>query len=150
MPKIRMKRIADAIIGFEERYNDKIASIFTPIRSDGLVLTKSQVKVLFLLYHRSDQTATELGEATDMTKASLTGILDALEREGLARRQSDSEDRRRQRVSLTAAGAELCDRKARELDARLEERFAALSEEDRALFVEHLAAAARLLDKLED
>lgn len=145
-----MKEIADAILGFEEQYNDKIASVFSPIKTEGLLVTKSQAKVLFLLHHRPAQTATELGDAVGMTKASLTGILDALEAAGLARRAADSEDRRRSLVSLTKAGDELCERKSRELDEKLDRRLAGLSEGQRADFVRHLSSAAALLSKLED
>jgi DNA-binding MarR family transcriptional regulator len=150
MPKVRMKEIADAILDFEEQYNDKIASLFRPVRGEGPILTRSQVKVLFMLLHRSAQTATELGEGLDMTKASLTGILDALEAAGLAKRSSDSEDRRRSKVTLTAAGCKLCEEKAREMDAKLEARFAQFTEAERAEFVRQLRSASQLLKKLED
>jgi DNA-binding MarR family transcriptional regulator len=150
MPKIPMKEIADTILDFEEQYNDKIASIFRPAREEKQPLTKSQVKVLFMLVHRPEQTATELGDALNMTKASLTGIIDALEAEGLAKRSSDSEDRRRMKVTLTAAGCKLCDAKAREIDAKLELRFASFSEAERVDFVRQLRSAAQLLKKVED
>lgn len=150
MSKLRIHEIAEAILDFEHLYNDKIASLFRPVRGGGLSLTKSQSKVLFTLSHCEDQTATELGEGMNMTKASLTGILDALEAAGLARRTGDSSDRRRFRVSLTSAGRKLCDRCSHEIDAALEERFALLSEAERADFARHLASASALLKKLED
>jgi Transcriptional regulators len=150
MPAVKPKEMADAIIGFEEQYNERLAPLFTPIRWETLALTKSQAKTMFFLQSRPAQTATELGEAMCMTKASLTGILDVLEREGLARREADSEDRRRFRVSLTAAGRRLCERKARELDAKLSSRFASIPERERADFVRHLEAATGILKKLED
>ena len=150
MPKVRMKEIADAILEFEEQYNDKIASLFRHSRGEKHPLTRSQVKVLFMLVHRPEQTATALGDAMDMTKASLTGIIDALEAKGLAKRSSDSDDRRRMKVTLTAAGRKLCDAKAREMDDKLESRFASFSEAERVDFVRQLRSAGQLLKKLED
>jgi DNA-binding MarR family transcriptional regulator len=150
MPKVRTNEIADAILDFDEQYNDKIASIFRPARGKKHPLTRSQVKVLFMLVHRPEQTATELGDAMNMTKASLTGIIDALEAEGLAKRSSDSEDRRRMKVMLTAAGCKLCDVKAREMEAKLESRFASFSEAERVEFIRQLRSTAQLLKKLED
>ena len=41
---------------------------------------------------------------------TVTGLLDGLEAAGLLRRERDAADRRRLRVSLTAAGRELADR----------------------------------------
>lgn len=150
MAEVRLKEIADAILAFEEQYNEKLASIFTPIRWEKLALTKSQVKAMFLLFNRPEQTATELGEAMCMTKASLTGILDVLEAENLARRSGDASDRRRLLVSLTATGRRICEQKAREMDAKLGSRFTAFSQAERADFVRCLGEAAALLKKLED
>jgi DNA-binding MarR family transcriptional regulator len=150
MPAVKPKEMADAIIGFEERYNEKLAGLFTPIRGKGLTITRSQAKALFFLQSRPAQTATELGEAMCMTKASLTGILDVLEREGLARREADSGDRRCSRVSLTAAGLRICERKARELDAKLSSRFASLPDSEIRAFVRYLEAATAILGRLED
>jgi DNA-binding MarR family transcriptional regulator len=150
VPSIEKQDIAEAILQFEEQFNEKISPLFTPLRGKGYTLTKSQAKVLFMLFHRPDQTATELGEALGKTKASLTGILDALEDANLAKRSSDSEDRRRSRVSLTAAGRKFCEAKSREMDARIEARFSSFSKDERATLVRHLREAATLLEKLED
>jgi DNA-binding MarR family transcriptional regulator len=149
MAEVGVKEIAKAIFAFEEQYNEKLASLFTPIRGEDLALTRSQVKAMFALLGRPGQTATELGEAMRMTKASLTGILDALEAEGLVQRSDDESDRRRSLASLTAAGRKLCERKARELDAELGSRFASLSPAERSDFARCLVEAAAYLRKLE-
>jgi MarR family transcriptional regulator, negative regulator of the multidrug operon emrRAB len=150
VPPIEKKDIAKAILQFEEQFNEKISPLFTPLREKGFTLTKSQAKVLFMLLHRPDQTATELGEALGKTKASLTGILDALEGANLAKRNCDSEDRRRSRVSLTPAGRKFCEAKSRGMDARVEARFSSFSEDERAALVRHFREATALLAKLED
>jgi MarR family transcriptional regulator, lower aerobic nicotinate degradation pathway regulator len=150
MPPINKQDIAKSILQFEKQFNEKIAPLFTPLRGEGFAVTKSQAKVLFSLFHRPDQTATELGEALGRTKASLTGILDALELWNLAKRNCDSEDRRRSRVSLTPKGRKFCEAKSREMDARMEARFASFSEEERAALVRSIREATALLEKLED
>jgi DNA-binding MarR family transcriptional regulator len=147
---VRPREIAGAILDFEEQYNERLAPIFKPARGDSPSLTKSQAKAMFLLFGRPGQTATELGDAMSMTKASLTGILDALEAEGLARREADPSDRRRALASLTAAGRRLCERRIREADGRIEARFAPLSPAERAELVRHFCAATALLKRLED
>jgi DNA-binding MarR family transcriptional regulator len=140
--------ISRAILAFEEQFNEKLTSLYTPIKGEELALTRSQVKAMFVLYNRPGQTATELGEAMSMTKASLSGILDALEAAGLVLRSGDENDRRRALVSLTASGRTLCERKARELSSALEERFAPLSRAEREDFVRCLADATALLKRM--
>lgn len=46
----------------------------------------------------------ELAERVGVTRATMTGVLDGLERESLVARRPDPADRRRQRVELTEAG----------------------------------------------
>ena len=55
-------------------------------------------------------TAAELAEDTGVTRATVSGLLDGLEKEGLVERQMDSEDRRVVRVHLTPEGAALLDK----------------------------------------
>ena len=150
MHKIRMREIAVAILEFEEQFNAKVTPLFEPERDEERRLTRSQVKALFLLYGGMARTGTELGSALGMTRASLTGILDALETAGLAARERDGADRRRAIVSLTSTGREFCARKARQMDAKLERRFEALSEAERSEFIRCLEGAATLLRRLED
>jgi DNA-binding MarR family transcriptional regulator len=149
MAEAGTKEIAKAILAFEEQYNEKLASLFTAMKGEGLELTRSQVKAMYMLLGRPGQTPTELGEAMRMTKASLTGILDVLEAEGLVRRAEDESDRRRSPAYLTAAGRKLCERNVRELDAKLGSRFAALSPAERSDFARCLVEAAAYLRKLE-
>jgi MarR family transcriptional regulator, organic hydroperoxide resistance regulator len=146
---VKPKEIAGAILGFEEQFNEKLAPIFKPARGDRPPLTKSQAKAMYVLFGRQGQTATELGEAMSMTKASLTGILDALEAEGIARREADPGDRRRVLASLTAAGRRHCERRIREADAMIETRFAPLSQAERSDFVRYVVGATEILKRLE-
>lgn len=150
MPIGSIHEVAEALFEFEPQFNDKIATLIVPARNEKLALTRSQFKALILLMFGPGRTATELGEALGMTKASLTGILDVLESLGLAARKSDPEDRRKARLYLTAAGRKLCEGKKKEFDAKLEARLATLSDADRAALARHLAAAASILKKLEE
>ncbi len=55
-------------------------------------------------------TAAELSDDTGVTRATITGLLDGLEREGLIERRTDSEDRRAVRVHLTPLGSALLEK----------------------------------------
>jgi DNA-binding MarR family transcriptional regulator len=140
--------VAKSLVDFMPHFNDKLASLFPPSTRAIGTLSKSQVRVLMLLRKRSGQTATELGEGLNMTKASLTGILDELESKGLAERSADPEDRRKFRLGLTGSGRKTADAIARELDKVLEARIAPLSARDRVALARHLAAATDILAKL--
>jgi DNA-binding MarR family transcriptional regulator len=103
---------------------------------------------LMLLKDRPGQTATELGEGLNMTKASLTGILDELELKKLVRREADAEDRRKSRLSLTDKGRKSAEALSGELQALLAARLAPLAEAEREALARHLSAAQALLSKL--
>jgi len=49
-------------------------------------------------------TPAELAEKAGVTRATMTGLIDTLERDGLVKREPDPEDRRRMLVQLTAPG----------------------------------------------
>jgi MarR family transcriptional regulator, organic hydroperoxide resistance regulator len=63
--------------------------------------------VLFILWHGTDVTQAELPKLVDIDKATLTPIIDALERERLIQRRQDPVDRRRNNLFLTPRGREL-------------------------------------------
>ena len=87
-------------------------------------------------------TAAELAEDTGVTRATVSGLLDGLEKEGLLERRMDSEDRRVVRVHLTPEGAALLD-KVRPVYCRwFSSVVDTLSEEERS----HLVS---LLEKIQ-
>jgi DNA-binding MarR family transcriptional regulator len=70
-------------------------------------ITPSQYAVMRALYERSGQTGAEISATLFIDSATLTGILDRLERAGLIARHSDGEDRRVNRLELTEQGGAL-------------------------------------------
>lgn len=74
-------------------------------------LTEAQFNVLFSLkYKERDVTQSDLGERLVVTRASVTSVLDRLERKGLVRRETVEGNRRIYHVNLTAAGNTLIDK----------------------------------------
>jgi DNA-binding MarR family transcriptional regulator len=63
--------------------------------------------VLFVLWHNGSVTQSELPKLVDIDKATLTPIIDTLERAGLIERRQDAVDRRRNNLLLTAKGCSL-------------------------------------------
>ena len=78
--------------------------------------------LLFLLHGQSGGLSPhELAERAGVTRATVTGLLDGLERDGFLRREADEVDRRRVRVLLSAKGQGHCDeavRRAHAMDRR--------------------------------
>jgi DNA-binding MarR family transcriptional regulator len=85
----------------------------------------------------------EIGERRLVTRGTVTGLLDSLERAGLVRRRPHPEDRRRVHVELTPAGRALLARAAPTLFAEEARIAAALPRRDREALV-------RLLGRLQE
>jgi len=67
-------------------------------------LTPPQYFMLTLLWARDGQPFKDLAAAGGYTRATITGIVDTLEKKGLVTRQPNPNDRRSLLVKLTAAG----------------------------------------------
>lgn len=70
----------------------------------GLGLTPAQARVLVMLHLHGPQTQHALAGLTEVEPSTLVSTLDVLEREGLARRGANPQDRRAYLVALTAKG----------------------------------------------
>lgn len=113
---------AEILSKFAERYPDadihKVLQFLTVLRigSDlslmldnflaGYGLLQGRWWVLILLMREADLTTTPsiLASKAGVSRATMTGLLDGLEREGLVSRVADKHDRRRLAIQLTAAG----------------------------------------------
>jgi DNA-binding MarR family transcriptional regulator len=82
---------------------------------------------------------TTLSERLLVTTASMTSLLDTLERRGLVARRPDPHDRRKQLISLTPAGRALVDKILPEIVALQTAIMAGLSESDQLHLLQSLA-----------
>ena len=97
-------------------------------------LTPQHHAVLSLLDEGTRETQGEIADTLGYDRSHLVGLLDELEEKGFVERQRDPADRRRQLVSLTAAGKEMLS-ELRMIAKRVEKEFLAPldAEEKRAL-----------------
>ena len=82
-------------------------AVADPIRLhfwDNRGLTMTQLRLMYLLYQRDEQTITELAEQMHVRKPTITGLTDRLIKHKLIRRLDDPADRRVVRISLTKDG----------------------------------------------
>jgi len=80
-------------------------------------------------------TPAELAERAGCTRATMTGLIDTLERDALVKRTPDADDRRMMTVCLTPKGTELLHRMLPGHFKRLAKLMACLSEAERKTLV---------------
>lgn len=93
-------------------------------------VTHAQSGILLLLASGKYLTAADLVRETYIDAASMTRMLDRLQRNGLIERLPHADDRRQMRLSLTDAGAALAQRLPAIMVGVLNARFAGFSPEE--------------------
>jgi DNA-binding MarR family transcriptional regulator len=96
--------------------------------------------VLILLMREENLTASPsvLADKAGVTRATMTGLLDSLERSSLIERIANPDDRRMLNVKLTEKGQQRLDEVMPDYYARVAQVMHDLSEKDRALLIEML------------
>ena len=84
--------------------------ITNSLLAEGIKVTLGQAGVLFILRQNDGQTMTELSKILGVKNATLTGLIDRLERSAFVTRRASKNDRRSIRIYITTEGAEECDR----------------------------------------
>ncbi|MEA3191136.1 MAG: hypothetical protein QOD77_1718 [Thermoplasmata archaeon] len=96
-------------------------------------ITPAQSRVVWFLYEYGELPLGRLAELEGATAANLTGVMNRLEREGLARRRKDDADKRVSLVSLTAQGRARAKRARAAVEAGMAELFRGVPEDDLAV-----------------
>jgi len=108
----------------------------------GLSVGRFSLVTILHRYSESELTPSDLAQRAGVTSATVTGLLDGLEEDGLVERKAHSTDRRRVALQLTAAGKAFIARLIPAYAPRLSALASGLSEKERRQFL-------RLLDKIE-
>jgi DNA-binding MarR family transcriptional regulator len=119
-PTDRMASLSERIraLGNDLRYNLAFHVLYTGVLMDkylesetrklGSGRSRAQLRVLFVLViHAGRLRPSELASMLMVSKQTVGGLIDALEREGLIVRESTAEDRRARAVRITDAGVQL-------------------------------------------
>jgi DNA-binding MarR family transcriptional regulator len=96
-------------------------------------LSEGRFVVLIMLHTTAggEMCCSDIAESTGVSRATVTGLLDGLERDGLIRRVDYPEDRRRITVALTANGRRLLDELLPDHLCRIESVMANLTKSER-------------------
>jgi DNA-binding MarR family transcriptional regulator len=97
----------------------------------GLLQGRWWVLILLMREESLTLTPSALAEKAGVTRATMTGLIDGLERDGLVERLMDKRDRRSVFVKLTSAGQEKLDQVMPDYYSRLRRCMSGLTEEDR-------------------
>jgi DNA-binding MarR family transcriptional regulator len=111
-------------------------------------LSATEVRALFQLDREAEVSAGCLARQADVSPASMTAMLDHLEKDGMVSRRRSETDRRQVIVSLTDEGRELLARKREVWDARWRELTDRHSEAELAAAAAVMHDIAALLDTI--
>ncbi len=100
---------------------------------EALGLYRGQPPLLRVLWETEGLTQTDLAERMQIAPATLTRMIQRMERAGFLRRQSDPVDQRISRVFLTEAGCAIQNQVEQTLQRMEDETFAGFTEEERGL-----------------
>lgn len=98
--------------------------------------------------HGGEKSPSRLAASLGVSRATVTGLVDGLEREGLVARRPSTEDGRGNVVILTARGADKLRDLAPEHFSRMEGLVGGLSPEERTTFLDLLARVVAGVDSL--
>jgi DNA-binding MarR family transcriptional regulator len=90
------------------------------------------------------RTLSALAEVEQVKAPTMTRIVDALERSGLAQRQADADDRRKLSIAATAAGVRLMQQGRLRRVKALAQLLAGLNRNEQAMLDEAVTLLARL------
>jgi DNA-binding MarR family transcriptional regulator len=97
-------------LGYLSRYAHRafVKALARELEPHGILA--SQWSVLRILWGSSGLTQVELAERMQVEKASLTGVLEGMEKKGLIVRTRNAKDRRKINITLTKVAAKLKDK----------------------------------------
>jgi DNA-binding MarR family transcriptional regulator len=114
----------------------------------GSGLTPTQISVLFTIARHGPLSLTELAEREALNPTMLSRVLGNLCESGLARRTTDTADRRVALAEATATGRRLRERIQRERSVALAAHLAQLGSGDRQSIIDAIPALETLAERL--
>src|SRR3954454_1764219 len=97
--KTKRQAIDELVAAFRASGNQDAA--FDNLAAERLQVNRTDLHCLNAIENGGGLTAGQLASQTGLTTGAVTGVIDRLERAGLARRTPDPDDRRRVKVEVT-------------------------------------------------
>jgi DNA-binding MarR family transcriptional regulator len=136
----------DSAIGLADRLHSVAIHLLRRARREdaAMGLPPAQASVLSVLVFGGARTLSALAEVEQVKAPTMTRIVDALERSGLAQRQADADDRRKLSIAATAAGVRLMQQGRLRRVKALAQLLAGLNRNEQAMLDEAVTLLARL------
>ena len=144
MPKARQD--PDSIMGLADRLHSVAIRLLRRARREdaAMGLPPAQASVLSVLVFGGARTLSALADVEQVKAPTMTRIVDALERAGLAQRQPDADDRRKLSIAATTAGIRLMQQGRSRRVKALAQLLADLDRDERATLDSAIALLGRL------
>jgi DNA-binding MarR family transcriptional regulator len=99
-PKERRDELMDAVL-LALRESSGLGVLHSQAMAERFGVSSTDLECLDIIAMRGPITAGELARASGLTTGAITGLVDRLERAGLARREPDGDDRRKVLLRIT-------------------------------------------------
>jgi len=109
-------------------------------------LTGPQLVILQEISSQGEVTAGEIARAVSLSQATVTGILDRMEKRGLIARQRSDRDKRRIMVSITATGEQVLKDAPPLMQEAFVERFSNLQDWEQTMILSALQRLVTIMD----
>ncbi len=130
----------------DEFYNKTLFQSGKVVNSE---LTPSEIKSIFAFEEEDKEYPIgKLGKNAQVKRSAITNMIDCLEKEGIAERVRDGEDRRVVKVRLTGKGRKIRREFIQRRRKEVEKIFSKLSEKDKDSLLHHLEEAYHILQKI--
>jgi DNA-binding MarR family transcriptional regulator len=129
----------------ELRQASGLGVVFSETLARRLGLSPTDLECLDIVILGDRVTAGDLARATGLTTGAVTGIIDRLEKAGFARRERDSEDRRRVYVRGDPAAAHAAMPYYQSLSQAMAKMLERYSDDDIALLVDYFGRAREVM-----
>lgn len=115
-------------------------------------ISQGKVALLLLLFRNKGDSLTpsELADKAGVTRGTITGLIDGLERDGMIERKVHSSDRRMITIHLTERSSELIDQFLPEHFKNAELLMSELTEEERITLIDLLQKTLKGLEKVKN
>jgi DNA-binding MarR family transcriptional regulator len=147
-PDADIKAISD-FVSLLRAFSDVSDSLDKLLAKHGLLQGRWWVLVLLMRQEDLTSSPSDLAGKAGVTKATMTGFIDGLEREGLVQRMMDENDRRKFLIRMTPLGQQKLDEVMPDYYSRVKALMSVLDDAQRDTLVENARILASNLDTMK-
>jgi len=109
-------------------------------------LTAPQLLLLQTIYRDGEMISSALAKSVNLSQATVTSIVDRLEKRGLLKRERSQQDKRKVTISLTESGLATIEKAPSPLQENFVEQFSKLESWEQSMILSSLERVACMMD----